>query len=541
MAQKTSINIKPCNIGSSEAHNRRTAEYLANIRKEKFYIRTDLMAGNEAWVSPDFGEATLTDRYNQIAAMVKEKTGRAMQTKDRERVNKKTGKVTIVRGSTPLKEGVVVIKDDTTMEQLRKFCEVCKQRWGITALQVFIHRDEGHYGIPGDNATWKPNLHAHIVWDWMNHDTGKSCKLDEKAMSEMQTVLAECLDMERGTSKEVTGKEHLERTDFIIAKQKQEAEQAKAARQAAIAAKEEAEAELMFVEGENKAKEQYRRSLDSEIAEKEKQLKDERKAKVDSILDSVGSLVGVGKSAAVEKENAKLKAENERMKKAFAEAVKDKAEERTRALTAEKQKAEAERDRAFVQSRSLAIERDKAVRQLQEQKDDERQRISQAVSQATAEKDKTIRLLESTLKASRYILSLFADMLYKASEVFRRAIDAIIHFGTEQHKSFFAPSEAADIKSVMQEYGETTEQQKAVGAWLCDYAESRQPFDEIKHRHTLKEVGDVAEGKYDWKISKMQEGINLSCFKSGITKPANSSKVMLGLISHGMQFQFPSN
>ena len=238
MAQKTSINIKPCNIGSSEAHNKRTAEYLANIRREKFYIRTDLMAGNEAWVSPDFGEATLTDRYNQIATMVKEKTGRAMQTKDRERVNKKTGKVTIVRGSTPLKEGVVVIKDDTTMEQLRKFCEVCKQRWGITALQVFIHRDEGHYGIPGDNATWKPNLHAHIVWDWMNHDTGKSCKLDEKAMSEMQTVLAECLEMERGTSKEVTGKEHLERTDFIIAKQKQEAEQAKAARQAAIAAKE---------------------------------------------------------------------------------------------------------------------------------------------------------------------------------------------------------------------------------------------------------------------------------------------------------------
>jgi len=105
MAQKTSINIKPCNIGSSEAHNRRTAEYLANINKEKFYIRTDLMAGNETWVSPDFGDTTLTDRYNQIAQMVKEKTGRAMQTKDRERVNKKTGKVSIVRGSTPLKEG----------------------------------------------------------------------------------------------------------------------------------------------------------------------------------------------------------------------------------------------------------------------------------------------------------------------------------------------------------------------------------------------------------------------------------------------------
>ena len=37
-----------------------------------------------------------------------------------------------------------------------------------------------------------------------------------------------------------------------------------------------------------------------------------------------------------------------------------------------------------------------------------------------------------------------------------------------------------------------------------DYAESRQPFDKIKHRHTLKEVGDVAEGKYDWKIKNGQ-------------------------------------
>ena len=504
MAQKTSINIKPCNIGSSEAHNRRTTEYLANIRKEKFYIRTDLMTGNETWVSPDFSEATLTDRYNRIAAMVKEKTGRAMQTKDRERVNKKTGKVTIVRGSTPLKEGVVVIKGDTTMEQLRRFCEVCRERWGITALQVFIHRDEGHYGTPGDNATWKPNLHAHIVWDWMNHETGKSCKLDEKAMSEMQTVLAECLEMERGISKEITGKEHLERTDFILAKQKQEAERAKAEREAALAAKEEAETERQFIEGENKAKEKYRQSLDNDIADKERQLRDERKAKVDSILDSVSSFVGVGKSAAIEKENAKLKAENERMKKAFPDAVKNKVEELTKALVTEKQKAETERGRALVQSRSLAIERDKAVRQLQEQEYGERQRINFAVSRATAEKDKAIRLLQSALKASRHILNVLADILYKANEVFKRAIDAIIHFGTEQHQSFFAPSEAADIKSVMQEYGETIEQQNAVGAWLCDYAESRQPFDEIKHRHTLKEVGDVAEGKYDWKINSTQ-------------------------------------
>lgn len=54
----------------------------------------------------------------------------------------------------------------------------------------------------------------------------------------------------------------------------------------------------------------------------------------------------------------------------------------------------------------------------------------------------------------------------------------------------------------MQSCGETTGQQKAVGAWLRDYAEHRHPFDEIKYRHTLNEVGDVAEGRYDWKIDR---------------------------------------
>ena len=509
MAQKTSINIKPCNIGSSEAHNKRTAEYLANIRREKFYIRTDLMAGNETWVSPDFGEATLTDRYNQIAAMVKEKTGRAMQTKDRERVNKKTGKVTIVRGSTPLKEGVVVIKDDTTMEQLRKFCEVCRQRWGITALQVFIHRDEGHYGTPGDTATWKPNLHAYIVWDWMNHDTGKSCKLDDKAMSEMQTLLAECLEMERGISKELTGKKHLERTDFIIAKQKQEAEKAKAEKEAALSAKEKAEAERNSIEVENKVKAEQSAALDSEIADKQKKRDEIRKKTVDGILDSVGSLVGIGKTATLEKEHKLLTQELDRLKEAFKPTVSKEVEKQTRILASEKKKAEAERDNAIAQIRSLASERDKAVSQLNNQNKNVQLRINNAVRLANEEKDKTINRLQDELDLRKQILAILADMLYSASDVFKRAIDAIIAYGTEKYKSIFGNDEAADIKNVMRSYGDTKEQHQAIGTWLCDYADSRQSFDEIKNRQTYKEVADVANGAYDWKIERGQRGISL--------------------------------
>lgn len=240
---------------------------------------------------------------------------------------------------------------------------------------------------------------------------------------------------------------------------------------------------------------------------KEERAKEVDRENTDSIKSGIANFFGKGKYAAIEQENAKLKDENERIRKAFPDAVKKEVGKKTKALTEEKQKAEAERDRALAQNRSLGMERDKAVRQLQEKKTGEQHRINMAVNRAISEKDKTIRMLQGALKASRDILNVIADILYKASEVFRRAIDAIIHFGTEQHKSIFAPSEAADIKSVMQKYGETTVQQKAVGAWLCDYAESQQPFDEIKHRHTLNEVGDVAEGKYDWKIDKTEQSL----------------------------------
>ena len=122
------------------------------------------------------------------------------------------------------------------------------------------------------------------------HDTGKSCKLDEKAMSDMQTLLAESLDMERGSSKEQTGKEHLERADFILAKQKQEAEQVKAEKEAAEADRDAAIRETDNAKSEHEKlqignEEKQRRSaeLDSEIAEKEERAREVDRENTDSI------------------------------------------------------------------------------------------------------------------------------------------------------------------------------------------------------------------------------------------------------------------
>lgn len=172
MAQ-TSIHLRPCKQ-SSEIHNKR--------EKELDYVRKELTHLNEWWSAV----ASLGERRSQISALVKEKTGRKMQAK-----------------AEPLREGVVVIQEGTTMQQLQELGRRFHERFGVIPVQIAIHRDEGHW--KGDE--WKPNLHAHIVFDWYDHSTGKSIKTSKLDAVEMQTITAEVLGMERGVSSE---KKHLD-------------------------------------------------------------------------------------------------------------------------------------------------------------------------------------------------------------------------------------------------------------------------------------------------------------------------------------------
>ena len=289
MATKSSIHIKPCNIASSEAHNRRTAEYMRNIGESRIYVVPELSIDNEQWINPDFGTPELRTHYDNIKQMVKEKTGRAMQEKERERKGK-NGRIIKVAGCSPIREGVLLIRPDTTLADVCKFGEECQRRWGITPLQIFLHKDEGHWlnGQPEAEdkesfqigSRWfKPNYHAHIVFDWMNHETGKSRKLNDEDMAIMQTLASDILLMERGQTKAVTSKEHLERNDFIIEKQK---------------------AELQRIEETKRHKEQQVSLAEQELKQVKAEIRTDKlkSAATDvatAITSSVGSLFGSGK------------------------------------------------------------------------------------------------------------------------------------------------------------------------------------------------------------------------------------------------------
>ena len=300
MATKSSIHIKPCNIASSEAHNRRTDEYIRNIGVSKIYVVSELSADNEQWINPNFGTPELRTHYDNIKQMVKEKTGRAMQEKERERKGK-NGKIIKVAGCSPIREGVLLIRADTTLADVREFGEECQRRWGITPLQIFLHKDEGHWlGEKPDaedkesfqvGEKWfKPNYHAHIVFDWMNHDTGKSRKLNDEDMAKMQTLASDILMMERGQSKNVTGKEHLERNDFIIEKQK---------------------AELQRIEETKRHKEQQVSLAEQELKQIKSEIRTDKLKSVatdaaTAIASGVGFLFGSGKLKELERTNEDL-------------------------------------------------------------------------------------------------------------------------------------------------------------------------------------------------------------------------------------------
>ena len=323
MTQMTSVHIKPCNIGQSEAHNQRTKAYLDHINAEKLYIRKDLIPDNQSWTSEQQGDMTLQQYYDAIGRMVKEKTGRAMQTKERERVNKRTGKVTKIAGCTPLREGVVVCKPDTTMEQLKHFTDLCQQRFGITAIQIHLHRDEGHCTDPSDASTWKPNYHAHIIWDWMNHETGKSCKLNNDDISLIQDMAAEALEMERGVSKLETGKQHLERNDYIVAKQKRELEDTRK------------QAEELARKHEQKTLDCEK--LDREIHEKQVKANLENGS---AILSGLAHIAGKGKYVQLEAENEEMKQQVVLIPDRIAEGVAERTAELERICERERQIAE---------------------------------------------------------------------------------------------------------------------------------------------------------------------------------------------------------
>lgn len=109
---------------------------------------------------------------------------------------------------TPFRESCLVVRAGTTDAQLMAFKEKAERLLGWRCLGIWMHLDEGHAKsryIEGEDG-FATNSHAHVLWDCINHATGKAVRPTRSAFSRMQDLLAESTGMERGNKAKDTGR-----------------------------------------------------------------------------------------------------------------------------------------------------------------------------------------------------------------------------------------------------------------------------------------------------------------------------------------------
>ena len=231
MGKKTSIHICAAKYGA-EKHNRREKE-MKHVQREFSYL-------NMSWEANDFKSVADEIRMAKERYSAKHFCRKAKLSEDGKQLtmpayDKKTGnpivdpisgllKVVPVwepdlskpkkmpKNSEPIREGVAVITDATSMEQMKSLADQIEQRWGIKTKAIYAHLDEGHEHLvtdkdhqqgkytacPEGSTIFLWNYHAHYIFDWTDHETGQCINLNRHDMSELQDMLANALNMERG-------------------------------------------------------------------------------------------------------------------------------------------------------------------------------------------------------------------------------------------------------------------------------------------------------------------------------------------------------
>lgn len=120
---------------------------------------------------------------------------------------------------------VVNIKSETTMNDLKKLAQHFSDKYGFQCYQIAIHRDEGHIN---DNGEKEINHHAHLEFITLDKETGKQLfklrDFNPQKMREIQTEVAEILQMERGQDKRISGAKRIEPRAYARLKEQERQE-----------------------------------------------------------------------------------------------------------------------------------------------------------------------------------------------------------------------------------------------------------------------------------------------------------------------------
>ena len=198
MATKSSIHIKPCNSHQAGHTTERTAS-ICVISGVQVYVVPELSTDNEQWINPDFGTPELQTHYDNIKPNGSRKRPDVPCRKRKGTQRERMERLSRWRDAHPSVK-VLLIRPDTHWLMYANSVKSAKRAQGITPPEFSCIKTKGHWlnGSAGSRKTrraskssnrwFKPNYHAHVVFDWMNHETGKSRKLNDEDMAAMQTL-----------------------------------------------------------------------------------------------------------------------------------------------------------------------------------------------------------------------------------------------------------------------------------------------------------------------------------------------------------------
>ena len=187
MTRGSSINFKKSSAGFE--HNDRTEE-----REPKHLLPEEFRQENECDHSAIEANLLLAEMIENAKKEYLARTGQKCQ-----------AKILSV-------EAVIYLEQHHTLDDVQKINEYLETKHGFRAVQSSIHRDEGHIN---DEGKAEYNYHAHVVYCNLDKEGRTILKGLEKAdLRNLQSFVAEALEMTRGQSAEITNAKHKSPQEF---------------------------------------------------------------------------------------------------------------------------------------------------------------------------------------------------------------------------------------------------------------------------------------------------------------------------------------
>ena len=120
-----------------------------------------------------------------------------------------------------------------------------------------------------------------------------------------------------------------------------------------------------------------------------------------------------------------------------------------------------------------------------------------AVRNITSQKNEEIDRLKQRISWQNHIISCLGYLLLRTNEIFRKAVNDIIHLAKDYWQQHFDTGQVAEVKNALNLFGDDKLSQQVAGNFLYFTAKQKGDFDSREQIKARREVDNVVDGHYD--------------------------------------------